>query len=179
MTAYLQNVLDFVGLYPSLAIAAAFLVSLCEALPITGLFAPSTVVLVGVGGLIGVGKVSFWPVFIGAVLGACLGDATCYWAGRIYKDRFAEIWPFSRNRRMWATGQRYFDHHGGTSIFIGRFVPGIKPVVNGIAGMMGMGALRFTILNVLSAIYSTSCRRWPGPPSISCPVSRRAWPLRG
>jgi hypothetical protein len=45
MTAYLQNVLDFVGLHPSLAIASAFLVSLCEALPIIGLFAPSGVVL--------------------------------------------------------------------------------------------------------------------------------------
>jgi membrane protein DedA with SNARE-associated domain len=52
---YFQNVLDFVGLHPWLAIAAAFLVSLCEALPIIGLFAPSGVVLVGVGGLIGVG----------------------------------------------------------------------------------------------------------------------------
>jgi hypothetical protein len=46
---YFQNVLDFVGLHPWLAIAAAFLVSLCEALPIIGLFAPSGVVLVGVG----------------------------------------------------------------------------------------------------------------------------------
>jgi hypothetical protein len=37
---HFQNVLDFVALHPSLAIVAAFLVSLCEALPIIALFAP-------------------------------------------------------------------------------------------------------------------------------------------
>ena len=80
VTAYLQQLLDFIGLHPTLAIAAAFLVSAGEALPIIGLFSPSTVVLVGIGGLVGLGKVSFWPVFIATILGASLGDAISYWA---------------------------------------------------------------------------------------------------
>ena len=162
MTAYLRQLLDFVGLHPTLAIAAAFLVSAVEALPIIGLFSPSTVVLVGIGGLVGLGKVSFWPVFIATILGATIGDATSYWAGRIYKERFAEIWPFSRHQGLWAAGQRHFDRHGGKSIVIGRFVPGIKPVVSGVAGMMGMGVFRFTILNLLSAIAWAAVHILPG-----------------
>jgi undecaprenyl-diphosphatase len=162
VTAYLQHLLDFIGLHPTLAIAAAFLVSACEALPIIGLFSPSTVVLVGIGGLVGLGRVSFWPVFIATILGATIGDATSYWAGRIYKERFAEIWPFSRHRGLWTAGQRHFDRHGGRSIVIGRFVPGIKPVVSGIAGMMGMGVFRFTILNLLSAIAWGAVHILPG-----------------
>jgi undecaprenyl-diphosphatase len=160
VTAYLKHLIDFIGLHPTLAIAAAFLVSAAEALPIIGLFSPSTVVLVGIGGLVGLGKVSFWPVFIATILGASIGDATSYWAGRIYKERFAEIWPFSRYRGLWAAGQRHFDRHGAKSIVIGRFVPGIKPVVSGVAGMMGMGALRFPVVAWL--------RRFTGdPPAIS------------
>jgi membrane protein DedA with SNARE-associated domain len=162
VTAYLQHLLDFIGLHSFVAIAAAFLVSAGEALPIIGLFSPSTVVLVGIGGLVGLGKVSFWPVFIATILGASTGDAFSYWAGRIYKERFAEIWPFSRYRGLWTAGQRYFDRHGGTSIVIGRFVPGIKPVVSGVAGMMGMGAFRFTILNLLSAIAWAAVHILPG-----------------
>ncbi len=162
MTAYLQDLLDFVGLHPPLAIAAAFLVSAGEALPIIGLFSPSTVVLVGIGGLVGLGKVSFWPVFFATVLGATIGDAISYWAGRIYKERFAEIWPFSRYRGLWTAGQRHFDLHGGKSIVIGRFVPGIKPVVSGVAGMMGMGVFRFTTLNLLSAIAWAAVHILPG-----------------
>jgi undecaprenyl-diphosphatase len=98
VTAYLQDFLNFIGLHPNLAIAAAFLVSAGEALPIIGLFSPSTVVLVGIGGLVGLGKVSFWPVFIATILGAGIGDAISYWTGRIYKEQLAEIWPFSRQR---------------------------------------------------------------------------------
>ena len=162
MTAYLQHLLDFIGLHPTLAIAAAFLVSACEALPIIGLFTPSTVVLVGIGGLVGLGRVSFWPVFVATILGASIGDAFSYWAGRIYKERFAEMWPFSRYRGLWTAGQRHFDHHSGKSIVIGRFVPGIKPVVSGVAGMMGMGVFRFTILNLLSAIAWATVHILPG-----------------
>jgi membrane protein DedA with SNARE-associated domain len=162
MTTYLQHLLDFVGLHPSLAMAAAFLVSACEALPIIGLVSPSTVVLVGIGGLVGLGKVSFWPVFIATILGASIGDAFSYWAGRIYKERFAEIWPFSRYRGLWTAGQRHFDHHGVTSILIGRFVPGIKSAVSAVAGMMGMGFFRFTIINLLSTVAWAAVHILPG-----------------
>ena len=101
VTAYLRQLLDFVGLHPTLAIAAAFLVSAVEALPIIGLFSPSTVVLVGIGGLVGLGRVSFWPVFIATILGATIGDATSYWAGRIYNtclilSGFIQLWRLQR-----------------------------------------------------------------------------------
>jgi undecaprenyl-diphosphatase len=48
------------------------------------------------------------------------------------------------------------------SIVIGRFIPGIKPVVSGVAGMMGMGAIRFTLLNLLSAIAWAAVHILPG-----------------
>ncbi len=162
MTAYLKDLLNFIGLHPNLAIAAAFIVSAGEALPIIGLFSPSTVVLVGIGGLVGLGKVSFWPAFIATILGATIGDAISYWTGRIYKKRLVEIWPFSRYHGLLAAGQRHFAHRGGVSVVIGRFIPGIKPVVSGVAGMMGMGAFRFTLLNLLSAIAWAAVHILPG-----------------
>jgi membrane protein DedA with SNARE-associated domain/membrane-associated phospholipid phosphatase len=162
VTAQLQGFLNFVGHHPTLAIAAAFLVSAGEALPIIGLFSPSTVVLVGIGGLIGLGKASFWPIFIATILGAVIGDATSYWAGRIYRERLVEVWPFSRHHGLLTAGQRHFAAHGGKSVVIGRFIPGIKPVVSGVAGIMGMGAVRFAILNFLSAIAWAAVHLLPG-----------------
>jgi membrane protein DedA with SNARE-associated domain/membrane-associated phospholipid phosphatase len=162
VAGYLQDFINFTGLHPNLAIAAAFLVSAGEALPIIGLFSPSTVVLVGIGGLVGLGKAPFWPVFIATVIGASIGDAISYWTGRIYKEHLVEIWPFSRHPGLLTTGQRHFARRGGMSIVIGRFIPGIKPVVSGVAGMMGMGAFRFTILNLLSAIAWAAVHILPG-----------------
>jgi membrane protein DedA with SNARE-associated domain/membrane-associated phospholipid phosphatase len=162
VTGYLQDFINFTGLHPNLAIAAAFLVSAGEALPVIGLFSPSTVVLVGLGGLVGLGKASFWPVFVATVLGASIGDAISYWTGRIYKEHLVEIWPFSRHPGLLTAGERHFAHRGGMSIVIGRFIPGIKPMVSGVAGMMGMGVFRFTILNLLSAIAWAAVHILPG-----------------
>jgi membrane protein DedA with SNARE-associated domain len=150
---------NFIGLHPNLAIAAAFIVSAGEALPIVGLFSPSTVVLVAIGGLVGLGKVSFWPAFIATILGAALGDAISYWTGRIYKERLVEIWPFSRYHGLLTAGQHHFSDGGAVSIVIGRFIPGIKPVV---AGMMGMGAFRFTLINVFAATAWAAVHILPG-----------------
>ena len=162
MTAYLQGLLNFIALHPNLAIAAAFVVSAGEALPIVGLFSPSTVVLVAIGGLVGLGKVSLWPAFIATILGATVGDAVSYWTGRIYKERLVEIWPFSRHHGLLTAGQRHFSDGGAVSIVIGRFIPGIKPVVSGAAGMMGMGAVRFTLINLLSATAWAAAHLLPG-----------------
>jgi hypothetical protein len=48
------------------------------------------------------------------------------------------------------------------SIVVGRFIPGIKPVVSGVAGIMGMGAVRFTLLNLLSATAWAAVHILPG-----------------
>jgi membrane protein DedA with SNARE-associated domain/membrane-associated phospholipid phosphatase len=162
MSAYLQGLVDFIGTYPALAIVAAFIVSTGEALLIIGLFVPSTVVLLGIGGLIGAGRLPFWPIFIATTAGAVVGDAISFWIGYVFKERLTEVACFQRYRKLLSAGQRYFALHGGKSVVIGRFIPGIKSVVPGIAGMMGMGMLRFTLLNILSSIAWAAVHLLPG-----------------
>ncbi|WP_020561031.1 bifunctional DedA family/phosphatase PAP2 family protein [Thiofilum flexile] len=151
MHAYLQTIMDYTAQHPWLAIELAFLISAGEALLVVGLFIPSTIVLVGLGGLVGLGKLSFWPIFLATALGAIVGDAVSYWIGHHYRERLYGVWPFSRYQSLLHKGQDYFTHHGGKSVVIGRFIPGVKAVVPGIAGMMGMNPLRFSVLNAVSA----------------------------
>lgn len=162
MIGYFQALLDFVGQHPHLALALAFLVAMAEALPIIGLFVPSTVVLAGLGGLAGIGQVGFWPLFAATTLGATAGDAVGYWFGRVYHERLATVWPISRYPGLLDSGKRYFARHGGKSVMIGRFIPGIKSVVPAIAGMTGMSSIRFTVLNVTSAAVWTAAHILPG-----------------
>lgn len=63
MTAHIQLISDFTGLNPTLAIATAFIAAGGEAFLIIGSFVPRSVILVGIGGLVGIGKVPFWPIF--------------------------------------------------------------------------------------------------------------------
>jgi undecaprenyl-diphosphatase len=61
-----------------------------------------------------------------------------------------------------AKGEVFFAKHGGKSVFIGRFIPGVKAVVPGIAGMMGMQYRYFTIINVVSAFAWAAAHILPG-----------------
>ncbi|NBN80097.1 phosphatase PAP2 family protein [Microvirga tunisiensis] len=162
MTEYLNQIVTFLGENPELAGFIVFLIAMGEALFIVGLFVPSTVVLVGAGALVGLGKLDAWTIFIWTTLGAIAGDAISYWVGSIYKDRLRGLWPLSRYPALMEQGEAFFRKHGGKSVFIGRFVPGVKSIVPGIAGMAGMNVWYFTFVNVTSAIAWSIVHLGPG-----------------
>ena len=161
MTQLLSQFVDFLGAHQSLAILFAFLVAFGEALLILGLFVPSTVVLVGLGTLIGLGKMAFLPIFGATVAGAIAGDALSFWAGVHWKQQIRTFWPFSRYTALMDRGEQFISRHGGKSIFIVRFIPGVKAVVPTIAGMMGMTTTRFALVNVGSAFVWAAAHLLP------------------
>ncbi|HEY8595966.1 MAG TPA: DedA family protein [Devosiaceae bacterium] len=152
MNHIIQAIIALITANPLQAHLIIFLISAGEAVFILGLFIPSTPVLLACGTLIGVGKLAFWPVFVVAALGAMAGDALSYWIGHIFKDRIHGLWPFNRHIAVVERGEAFFHRHGGASVFIGRFIPGVKAVVPGIAGILGMGWVRFTVINCISAL---------------------------
>ncbi|WP_269584589.1 bifunctional DedA family/phosphatase PAP2 family protein [Roseibium sp. Sym1] len=162
MTEYIDPVLTFIADNPGLAGLICFLAAMGEALFIIGLFVPTTVVLVGAGTLVGLGKLDPVPLFIWTTLGATAGDAISYWIGYTFKDRIRTMWPLNKYAHMVESGEKFFKQHGGKSVFIGRFVPGVKSVVPGIAGMAGMNFSRFSVVNVTSAFAWTVVHIAPG-----------------
>ena len=139
-----------------------FLVAIGECVFLLGLFVPSTPVLLLTGGLIAHGDLPFWPIYLAAVIGAVIGDTISYWFGRLLEHRIKEIWPFRNYQEQISRGEAFFARHGGKSVFIGRFIPGVKAVVPGIAGMLGMPWPRFFIINVVSAFAWAAAHLLPG-----------------
>jgi undecaprenyl-diphosphatase len=162
MLQFLQSIVTYIGDHPHSAFIIVFLIAAGEAIFVLGLFVPSTVVIVGAGTLIGMGKLAPVPVFAATALGAIAGDALSYWIGHAYKEHIRSVWPFSRYTGMLDKGEAYFDHHGGKSVFLGRFIPGIKSVVPGIAGIVGMSPWRFTVINIVSAVVWAAVHLLPG-----------------
>lgn len=158
----IQPYLDYFAQHPEWAILLVFLIAFGEALLIIGLFVPSTAVLVGAGMLVGTGHLGFWPVFLATWLGATAGDQLSYWAGRLFGDRLRLLWPLNRYPALVARGESFVREHGGKSIAIGRFVPGVKAVVPGIVGMFGMGQIAFATINVSSGLLWTAAHVFPG-----------------
>ena len=159
---YIQPYLDYFTANPEWALVIIFLISMGEALLIIGLFVPSTAVLVGAGVLVGTGHLGFWPVIIATAVGCILGDQISYWAGRLFGERLKTMWPLHLYPQLVAKGEDFVRLHGGKSIAIGRFVPGVKSVVPGIVGMFGMNQLFFVFVNVTSGIFWSFAHVVPG-----------------
>ncbi|HLF21603.1 MAG TPA: bifunctional DedA family/phosphatase PAP2 family protein, partial [Aestuariivirga sp.] len=159
---YIQPYLEYFSQNPGWAIAIVFLIALGEALLIIGLFVPSTAVLVGAGMLIGTGHLEFWPVFLATTAGAIAGDQISYWAGRLFGERLKTMWPLNRYRQLVVRGEDFVRSHGGKSIAIGRFVPGVKAVLPGIVGMLGMGQGYFAAVNFSSGVVWAAAHIFPG-----------------
>lgn len=159
---HIQPYLEYFSAHPGWAIVVIFLIAFGEALLIIGLFVPSTVVLVSAGTLVGTGHLPFMPVFLATVFGAIAGDQISYWAGRLFGERLKGYWPLSRYPALVAKGEDFVRNHGGKSIAIGRFVPGVKAVVPGIVGMLGMSQPFFIFVNVTSGIFWGAAHVFPG-----------------
>jgi membrane protein DedA with SNARE-associated domain/membrane-associated phospholipid phosphatase len=159
---HIQPYLDYFTANPTWAIVIIFLIAFGEALLIIGLFVPSTVVLVGAGTLVGTGHLGFWPVMLATIIGAVVGDQISFWAGKLFGERLKNMWPLSRYPALVAKGEDFVRSHGGKSIAVGRFVPGVKAVVPGIVGMLNMSQPFFLFVNVTSGIVWGAAHVFPG-----------------
>lgn len=147
-----QRLLDFVQTHQEWAIAIMFITAFGESFAFLGLLFPGTTLLIAAGALIKTGGLPIWPIMIGAVVGATLGDTVSFWIGKRFGGRLAGIWPFSRNPELLTAGMQFFRRHGGKSVFIGRFFGPVRAVIPLAAGIMQMSPGLFWVANVTSAL---------------------------
>ncbi|HUG63074.1 MAG TPA: bifunctional DedA family/phosphatase PAP2 family protein [Methylomirabilota bacterium] len=147
----LQHLTEFMATHRALALLLLFAFSAGEALFVVGLFVPGMVVLVGAGALVGAGRLPFFPVFAAAAAGAFVGDLLSYWIGRKYRGEVRRIHPFPRYAEMLGYGEAFIRRYGAVGVLLSHFVPGVKAVVPALAGVLGMGAWRFTAVTAITA----------------------------
>lgn len=152
MDDLVQPMLAFVAAHAKWAIAVMFVTSFGESFAFLGLLFPGTTLLIAAGALMADGTLPYWPVIIGAVVGAVLGDTVSYWIGRRYGGALGHIWPFSRDPEMLSRGMRFFEKHGGKSVFVGRFFGPLRAVIPLAAGVLQMPSGWFWFANVASAL---------------------------
>ncbi|MDH5216657.1 MAG: VTT domain-containing protein [Gammaproteobacteria bacterium] len=147
---------------PAWAGLFVFLIAMSESLLVVGLIVPGTVLMFGVGTLVGAGVLGFWETFLWAFLGAIIGDGVSFWIGYFFSDQVTGIWPFRKKPHLLDRAQTFFLKHGGKSILFGRFVGPVRPIIPAVAGMMKMSPLKFTYINIASAIGWAPANLIPG-----------------
>lgn len=162
MDAYLDRISQFIQANHDWAGPITFLLTLGESLILVGLFIPATALMLLTGGLIGAGTLSPWTVLAWGIAGAVVGDALSYWAGRWLGPGLLRRWPFNTQRSAVARARLFFKRYGFASVLIGRFLGPVRSTIPTVAGIMGMGQVRFQLANTLSALVWLPLMLAPG-----------------
>lgn len=162
MQDFITGLSDYMSAHPVLAVLAVFLLAASESIVVIGALIPGTAIMLALATLIGLGHLPFWPILAAATLGAIAGDGLSYWIGHRHRAQIAAMWPFSRYPALLEKGHGFFERHGGKSILIGRFTPGMRAIVPVIAGSSGLSPARFYTANVASALVWAPAHILPG-----------------
>ncbi|MDI7860969.1 VTT domain-containing protein [Rhizobiaceae bacterium n13] len=160
--SYVAEFISFIQAYPHLAYGAALLLAFCESLPLLGAVVPGTAIIIGLAALVPSGVLKLAPLVAAATTGAMLGDGLSFWLGRRYNRQILHQWPFHHYPEVIERSEAFFRKHGTASVFLARFVPGIRAFVPLVAGILQMPARRFYLVNILSAIVWAPSHILPG-----------------
>ena len=144
---------------------APFIVGLLafgESLAFISLLLPATVALVGIGALIGVSGIAFFPIWLGASIGAALGDWLSYLLGVKFEEPIAKVWPLPRYPDLLPRGHAFVERYGIYAVFIGRFFGPFRAVVPLVAGILEMPFWPFQFANITSAMLWAAVLLAPG-----------------
>jgi membrane protein DedA with SNARE-associated domain len=162
-----ESVLSFIRTHEAWGPPIVFALSFGESLAFVSLLLPATVILWGVGALIGASGLDFWSFWIAAAFGAALGDWFSYWLGYHYHQQIAGLWPLSRHPDLMPRAHRLFEKWGALGVFIGRFFGPLRAVVPLVAGAAQMPRWTFQAANWASAFVWAATTLGPGAFGVS------------
>jgi membrane-associated protein len=151
---YLSTVIDQYGAWVYLML---FLVIFLETGVVIIPFLPGDSLLFAAGALAAINP-ALNPFFLFALLcvAAVLGDTVNYWIGHTIGPRaFTGSVPFLKQEYLVRT-QKFYDKHGGKTIFLARFVPIIRTFAPFVAGVGQMNYRYFITYNVVGGIVWTA-----------------------
>jgi membrane protein DedA with SNARE-associated domain len=157
-----DTLLTFIQSYAHWAIVIAFLIAFFESLAIIGLFMPGWALLFGMGALIGSNQLDLYSILIGVYLGAVVGEYLSFHLGFYYHERVLSWSWVAKHQKMINGMQAFFDKHGVSGVFVGRFLGPSRAVVPFIAGVSKMNKTSFFWVNILSAILWAPFYVFPG-----------------
>src|ERR687897_3390112 len=166
----MESLLDFIRSIPSspsgvlgfvtnLLVAHGYLVILFgAALDNFGLPASGDIVVLAGGLFANGGRLALPLVMLSGFVGAFISDNAVYWFGRIggrpmiYTIPKMRFLHFLVNARSLLRGERYFEAHGGKTVFVGRFGPGLRSMTPLFAGVTRMKYYRFLPYNLAAGV---------------------------
>lgn len=148
----MEAISNFIRVHQNLTAPVCFCLAFAESLAFLSILVPATIILLGVGIIIGEINIPFIPILIATSIGAFCGDWVSYFFGYHFKDRIAHIWPINKTPDLLERGHLFFERWGIIGVFISRFFGPLRAIVPLVAGICSMSLLRFQLINLVSAL---------------------------
>jgi membrane protein DedA with SNARE-associated domain len=144
---HLFNLIQQLGVW---GYAIIFLIAMLESLVVFGIFIPGTVFMLFAGLLSSQGYMNIGILILITTIGSILGDSLGYNLG-IHGNKFFKDENYFLKISYLEWGEKFFQEHGGKSVFLARFVGPLRPIVPFIAGLSKMPQPQFLFWNITSA----------------------------
>jgi membrane protein DedA with SNARE-associated domain len=150
--AFITSTIAFIEANAAWAFWIALIFAAAETVAVVSILIPSTAILIGVGGLIATGALSFWPIWAGAAAGAMIGSCFSFWLGLRFGPAILRTWPLRNHPDHVDRGRAAFARYGAAAILVGHFFGPLRSVVFLMCGMAPMTLVRFLPWNLLGGI---------------------------
>ena len=142
--------------YGTMIYVVLFLIVFCETGLVVFPFLPGDTLLFIAGAFCAGGSMNIWELSSLLVVAAVLGNTVNYWIGSAIGDKvlnahykWLERWI---DRGALNKTHSFYEHHGGKTIVLSRFVPIVRTFAPFVAGMSKMTFSRFQLFNVIGAL---------------------------
>lgn len=141
--------------FGGLALFAACLILFIECGLLIGLVLPGDSLLFIVGLFLASGFIAtpLWIAIIALAISAVLGNLLGYWTGAKFGPKLFSR-PDSKifKKEYVVITQNFFEKHGPRAIVLARFVPVVRPVITGMAGVARMDYRKYAIYSTIGGI---------------------------
>jgi len=129
-----------------------FFVSFFESFAFVGEFVPGAIFSIGSGYLASKGILNVYITIIFASLGAIFADIVSFYIALLFYEDIKKKSFFRKYDSIIQKGNDFFKKHGGKSVFLGRFIGALRPIVPFVAGVFQMDRGAFLFWAVTSGI---------------------------
>ncbi len=148
---YFSHLLLLTKDFSTLGYLIIFILALFESFAFVGLIIPGSIAVIIGGFLAAQGNMNIFNLFIITSIGAILGDSISFYLGKKDTISFKEGNKIFRPSIL-LRGEAFFKKHGGKSVFWGRFIGWVRPIVPFVAGVFNLNKKTFYFWNILSGM---------------------------
>ncbi|MBC7414350.1 MAG: VTT domain-containing protein [Herminiimonas sp.] len=138
--------------YGTLVYVVLFAIVFCETGLVVFPFLPGDTLLFIAGAFCATGAMSFWMLVGLLIVAAITGNTLNYWIGGFIGHKvFTHNYRWLDQNALQKT-HAFYEHHGGKTIILSRFIPIVRTFAPFVAGVSGMSFTRFQFFNVTGAL---------------------------